>query len=127
MRIIRGMGSKYIGEVGGTVTLDVTCVSASIIDGPFGVSTLLKFRDGGGNVVAWFARGVRTDEYEPGRTYFLTGTVKAHKEFRGAQETHLSRVSPARQGAFDFDEVAEMEREIGDYPDPPEWHPGEKF
>jgi len=120
--------SRHVGDVGQRIELEATCIGATIVDGRFGVSTLVKLRDGTGNVFAWFASGVRTDEFEPGRSYSLAGTVKAHKEFRGVPETHLTRVRMETQHAFSFGHDDDrMEKEIGDYPDPPEWHPGEKF
>ena len=90
--------SRFVGKPGQRLTLELTCVRATISDkGQFGPMTIIKFRDGRGNVFTWFASGVKTDMFEPGIEYVVKATVKKHVEFHDVQETHLNRVVETNQ------------------------------
>jgi hypothetical protein len=45
----------------------------------------------------WFASGVKTDIFEPGRRYVVKATVRRHAEWKGVIETHLTRVVETKQ------------------------------
>lgn len=60
-------------------------------DNGFGPSELVKMADEDGNLFAWFT-GSRP-HFDTGDVIVADGTVKAHKEFGGAQETQLTRVT----------------------------------
>ena len=55
----------------------------------WGDTILVKFRDADGNLFSWFAS--RGTGFEQGEQVTVTGTVKAHREFRGVMETQLTR------------------------------------
>lgn len=81
--------SKHVGKIKERLTLNLTCTAQSYIQGQFGVTTLLKFVDQEGNVVTWFASGEH--EYERGKAYTLTATVKDHTLYNGVAETQITR------------------------------------
>lgn len=94
--------SQYVGEIGqrfgagkgkkaiAPLTLTVTRVVA--LEGQWGTSYINIMRDTAGNVVTW-----KTGEcLATLATYTVTGTVKAHEEYRGMRQTVLTRCSSER-------------------------------
>lgn len=81
----------FIGEVGERVRdFHVTATSVREFEGDYGVTTLLVGRTDDGHVVKWFASGER--DWEPGdRIHFGAATVKAHEEYKGVDQTALTR------------------------------------
>lgn len=98
--------STFFGNVGERYTIRVQLVNIFETTrisymGDEEASHVHKFRDEAGNVFTWFAGvylwpdGIAngSDHLQPGDTWvWIRGTVKAHKEFRGAKETTLNRV-----------------------------------
>lgn len=82
--------STYLGNVGERHTVEAEVTSCRDMgEGAYGPTTLLKFVTPGGKVLSWFASGAW--HLEPGETVRLVGTVKKLEEFRGEQQTQLTR------------------------------------
>lgn len=81
----------FIGAVGERVRdFHVTATSVRSFEGDYGVTTLLVGATDDGHVVKWFASGGR--EWEPGdRIHFGAATVKAHENYKGTDQTALTR------------------------------------
>jgi hypothetical protein len=75
--------------------VDATIESMRMMESAWGASTMIKFLDGSGNLMTWFASG-NFPGLEPGAKVKLTGTVKKHSEYRGVKETQLSRCDVTR-------------------------------
>jgi hypothetical protein len=82
--------SEWIGEIGGKIELDVCVESVRYLDGAYGTTTLINYRDSVGNVFVWFGSGYK--DVKPGDTIRIKGTIKGHDEFRGVKQTTLTRV-----------------------------------
>jgi hypothetical protein len=92
--------SQHVGEVGKRLRgLKVKVQFVRAMEGDFGPRTLVKFLDGAGNVLTWFASSDR--DYTVGACATIDGTVKDHRDYQGVKETQLTRV------AVDFSEVKE--------------------
>lgn len=91
----------HVGTVGEKVELDLKLVDTRVTEGYYGITTLHKFEDATGNSLCWFAsnpefvkaadgskRGMNV-----GDTLRLKGTVKKHGDFRGRNQTTLTRVT----------------------------------
>jgi hypothetical protein len=85
--------SQAQGQVGEKITRVLTVVGIHQYEGNYGAGTCVKFSDGSGHKYVWF-----TASEAPRLTQSCTvvGTVKGHKEFRGAWETTLTRVAPVK-------------------------------
>jgi hypothetical protein len=90
----------HIGEVKERLTLDLTLTGTREINGFYGVSTLHKFEDATGNLFIWFAsnpeiipEGTDKRSIKVGETHTLAGTVKGHDDYKGRNQTKLTRVS----------------------------------
>lgn len=90
-----GFAPGHFGAVGERETFTLDFVDARTVETAFGVSTLVRFRDGGGRLATWWASGSTEWLGTPGTTLRVKATVKGHKTFRGQDQTDLSRVSPA--------------------------------
>ena len=91
--------SRYVGTVGKRETFELTVAGTRTIEGQYGTTTLYRFLDRSGNVLTWFSSGIAryTDEeglkpaIEVGQTYRIKGTIKKQEEYRGVQQTILTR------------------------------------
>lgn len=82
--------SQWLGAEGERLKdLLVTFENQRTIAGGFGNTYLMKFRDEAGNIVSWFSSVCFS--VRPGEQLKLTGTVKAHNEYKGVRETVLTR------------------------------------
>jgi len=81
--------SNHLGAIKDRVTCNVKVTGLRFIEGYRFSSTLISMIDDQGNVLKWFASN--PPELEIGRHYTLTGTVKAHDEWRGTKNTVLTR------------------------------------
>ena len=82
--------STHYGEI--KKRYDMTLTVLSVQEMPptqWGVSYLVKFTDGT-NLFSWFASD--TPDMEVGETVSVRATVKAHREYKGVEETQLTRV-----------------------------------
>ncbi len=89
-----GKGSNFVGEIGERLyDIPVTVLSIKESEGSFGPSDIVRFLDEKGNVYVWFAvSGKTSQQFEVGKPFVISGTVKNHKEWQGNKETILSRV-----------------------------------
>jgi hypothetical protein len=90
----------HIGSVKERLTLALTLVFTREISGYYGVSTLHKFEDALGNLFVWFAsnpeivpEGTDKRALNIGETLTLSGTVKGHDDYKGRNQTKLTRVT----------------------------------
>lgn len=81
----------FIGDVKERVRdFNVTATMIRQFEGDFGYTTLLVGSTDDGHVVKWFASGMQP--WEPGDVlHFAAATVKAHEEYRGTDQTVLTR------------------------------------
>lgn len=84
-------GSEHVGNKGDRLKgLQVTIQEQRVIgESQWGDRVLVKFIDEAGNLLVWFT-GAGTGR-ETGERVRLSGTVKAHDEFNGVQQTVLTR------------------------------------
>lgn len=84
---------QYVGTVGQRQGFEQLTVKAMrSFEGAYGVRTLVRFEDSGRNILTWWASG-DPDWLAEGDTLDVTGTVKAHEEYKGTPQTVLQRVS----------------------------------
>ena len=81
----------FIGSVGERLRdFTVTATSVREFDGDFGTTTLLVGVTDDGHVVKWFASGTRN--WDAGdRIHFAAATVKGHENYKGTDQTTLTR------------------------------------
>lgn len=82
--------SVHVGEIGERWALSLTVESERHIETQYGSSTLYKLSDASGNVYSWFASSPKLDGMI-GERVSLTAGIKAHKDWKGAAETALTR------------------------------------
>lgn len=76
-------------------------------DGHYGVTTLVVLETPGLNTILWWASGDKVEDFPVGDEVTITGTVKAHDEYKDIPQTVLSRCVVGRSGkAKDIDESA---------------------
>ena len=85
----RWASSEFVGEISDRITVkiqSVKCVTSWETD--FGITRIYKLIGADGNVYTW-----KTGKYLDDTTdeMSITGTVKAHTEFRGIKQTELTR------------------------------------
>lgn len=82
--------SDYVGEVGDRLrNLSVVVRNIAGFDSPFGYKWIYTFEDEEGNRYSWFTttqKGVSIN-----MTVSLSGTIKAHSEYKGVKTTQLTR------------------------------------
>ena len=80
--------SRFVGEVGEKVSFRASDAQyVTSFDGMYGMTHLYKMVDEQGNVFVWYAS--RLNDVGAGK--MVTGTVKAHKEYDGVQQTVITR------------------------------------
>jgi hypothetical protein len=82
--------SKHLGVAKAKITVKGAVTTHRYIDGDYGVRTLIEVTSTDGDVVKWWATGAH-DEVEVGDAVEITGTVKAHEEYRGVKCTVILR------------------------------------
>lgn len=91
--------SVHVGAVGERLRdLALTVAAVNSWDTAWGTTYLYSFQDDAGNVLKWFASRPeyvpgedRDEQLRPGAKVIVTGTVKAHEEYKNAAETVLTR------------------------------------
>jgi hypothetical protein len=90
----------HVGTVKEKIETVLTLVGLRETDGFYGVSYLHKFEDAAGNSLCWFATnpefvrdGADKRRMNVGESLTLRGTVKKHGDFRGRNQTTLTRVT----------------------------------
>lgn len=80
--------SQFVGTVGERIEIDVMVVNAVKLENQYGLSTLHVFEDANQNQYIW-ATGAKS--WAIGTAHHIRGTIRAHKSFRGANQTVLTR------------------------------------
>lgn len=97
-----GENSEWVGRVAakGEKTdrreLEVTVAGLYYSHGDFGTTTIYTLVDGDGNLFKWFASDDKLGDTE-GARFLIKGTIKAHKEWKGTKETHLTRCAVVKE------------------------------
>ena len=84
--------SRHVGVVGEKGVFKVRLDRVIRIEGVYGGSDLHILTDESGNILKWFCSGARPEFPLDGSFVAVVGTVKAHTEREGVQETTLTRV-----------------------------------
>ena len=84
---------EHFGIIGKRQIFTLTVVGTREIEGSYGLTTLVKFRDAEGRQAAWFCSGSAPEEMELAATVEVKATVKAHGEYQGIKQTQLTRVA----------------------------------
>ena len=94
-RTRREATSAHVGAVGDKVEWVLTVERVYDAETQYGAMHIHTMRDGDGHAIVWRTNAKRL---EPGTTYNVRGTIKAHNEFRDEKQTELTRckvVAPA--------------------------------
>lgn len=100
--------SEHLGEIKDRLTMKVTYIAKHGFEGSFGWTHIHTMRDEEDNVIKWFTGsnlnykvpvfndagaqiGHGYEDYEIGDALWITGTVKAHDEYKGQKQTNLTR------------------------------------
>lgn len=81
--------SDFVGKAGDRIDFDAEVFFVRYLEGMYGTTTLIKFRDDSGNLYTWFASGSK--DIERGERYAVRGTVKKHEVFRDEKQTVINR------------------------------------
>jgi hypothetical protein len=81
--------SAHVGTVGKREVFKLSLVKVFTYETGFGMTHLYRFEDAAGNVLIW--KSSKDLEIESGVTYNVTGTVKAHDEYKGTKQTVITR------------------------------------
>ena len=82
--------SQYVGEIGERLRdIPARIFSIGGFDSAYGYKWVYTFEDEDGNRYSWFTTSQQSVNY--GDMVSLTGTIKAHVEYRGARTTQLTR------------------------------------
>jgi hypothetical protein len=84
--------SHHIGEVKARAEFVLKVTGIREISSDFGVTILHMMEDRAGNRVKWFSSGALLDPEENGEFVRVKATVKSHGEYRGIEETMVTRV-----------------------------------
>lgn len=85
-----GAKSVHLGSIKEKLTLSVTVTRANNgVETNYGTAYWQNFVTDDGAIVEW--KSSRSQEFKDGDKLLLTGTVKAHREFRGVKSTSLTR------------------------------------
>lgn len=85
--------SDWVGNLKERIEVEVECLASRTFDGYYGLTTMLRFIDGDGNIFVWFASG-GIDWVDVGDKLVVKGTVKKHDEYNGVKQTVINRVKP---------------------------------
>jgi hypothetical protein len=88
--------SEYFGTPKVREHFRLTVVGIRELDGEFGLTTMVRFKqEGTNNTAIWWASGKPAFEIELDQTYTLTATVKQHELYRGEhKQTVVTRMTP---------------------------------
>ena len=83
--------SQFLGKIGEKIQLRATLLMTLNIDSLY-PSILHKFLDSAGNIIVWYA-AMASYSYtlETGKEYQMKGTIKDHKQYRGENQTIITR------------------------------------
>lgn len=93
-RKVEGANSQYFGTVGKREMFVLTVDRIIDLEGVYGVTKMHLMSDAAGNKAVWMSSSARLDV---GTTYTVKATVKSHGEYKGTQQTTLSRCACTAQ------------------------------
>ena len=99
--IERKARGHYYGEVGQKIEIEVTYRGCFFIDTIYGGSTVYKFDTDDGAHMVWMTSGSLGGDdiiVDEDSRITIRATIKAHKEFRGVEQTQLTRVKVIKGG-----------------------------
>ena len=82
--------SKHFGTPKERLDVDMTLKSIAAFDGRWGSCNVYTFITNDGNIATWFTNNANLTE---GKQYIGKATIKAHTEFKGTQQTTITRCS----------------------------------
>jgi hypothetical protein len=91
----RDTPSEHFGVIGERAYFVLTVMGTREMDGNFGLTTLVSFRDERGSRCKWFCSG--STELEVDKTYTVRASIKEHQIYHERKETLLSRVTVASE------------------------------
>jgi hypothetical protein len=80
--------NEFFGAVKSKITLDLTLVKEFSFDGTYGITYIYLFEDSLGRCFKW---STSNQGLETGKAYKVTGTIKAHDEYKGTKQTCITR------------------------------------
>lgn len=84
--------SQYVGKEGDKIQVNVNILRVLYIENGYGYrpasTAIIKMQDERGNLYTWFTQ---VGDMEQEQKYTIKGTVKRHQEYKGVQETVLTR------------------------------------
>lgn len=83
--------SKWIGEEGQRLDLELKIINSFEIDSFYGFSCINKLKDENGNIFVWKTSSDLAHMYGEGSTVKVKGTIKEHSTFREEKQTVLTR------------------------------------
>lgn len=81
--------SDYVGTIKQRQVFELLVKKITGFSGHYGYTNKYIFQDLNGNIIVWLTSVEQS--LKEGQRYFVKGTIKAHKEFRGIRETEISR------------------------------------
>ena len=90
-RAARPKVNMHVGTVGKRETFEVVLDFVTGYETQYGYTTVLKFRTAEGACVVWKATNTDLARADVGKRYRVTGTVKAHDEYKGEKQTMVTR------------------------------------
>ena len=99
--IERKRRGHFFGEVGQKIEIEVTYVDCFDIETAFGYSTVYKFDTDDGAHLVWMTSGSLGGNdliVDKDSRITIRATIKEHKEFRGVEQTQLTRVKVIKGG-----------------------------
>jgi hypothetical protein len=83
--------NMHVGIEGHQITpTTVTVVRTKRLSTPYGITQLVNMEDEDGNALVWFNNSSK--EMENGGVYTIVGTVKKQDDYKGRNQTNLTRV-----------------------------------
>jgi hypothetical protein len=90
-RASRPVMDVHVGTVGKRETWTVTLEFVTGYETAYGYTTVCKFRTVAGALIIWKASSTTIERSDVGKRYQLTGSVKAHDDYKGAKQTLVLR------------------------------------
>lgn len=82
--------SQHVGQIGDKIQSDVTVISNREYESDYGISHVVKMEDKDGNIFITFTTGGLSNA-SVGETFHIAGTVKNHSDYKGVNQTQLTR------------------------------------
>jgi len=81
--------SRYVGEIGDKIQIDLTFKNSFSFMSSFGYCSKYIFEDVDTNVFTWTTSPCK--DFNKGESYKIKGTIKGHNEYKGTEQTVLTR------------------------------------